>query len=128
DRMGVPRAWGRRRRLVFQFIGAALRLGFFQRQFPWNRTAGAEWWRLDWFAWLRSRLPRPIEVLILDQKKPVVADLVSPSLIGGADRLAGDGIHELMSEPVAGPRIHLSKRDTIGRRDGRVEGNRTGNE
>lgn len=52
------------------------------------------------FAGLRSRLSRPIEVLIVDQQKPVVADLVSSSVIGRFHSLAGHGVHELVAEPM----------------------------
>ena len=76
------------------------------------------------FAWLRSRLP--IEVLILDQKKLVVANLVSSSLIGPVHSLASNGIHELMPQPMACPPIHLPEGNALGSRDGGVKGNGAG--
>ena len=80
---------------------------------------------------VRARLRfllRCLQLLFLHHQELVLADLVATSPIGGLDHLAGDGIDELLPQAIAGLSVHLPERDPLGGGDGRVQGDRAGNE
>src|SRR5229473_2236153 len=68
------------------------------------------------------------ELRILDDEVLALGDLVAAAFVLGGDRRAGLLIDELLAQPIAGGLVDLPKRDALGTRARRMEGNRTGDQ
>src|SRR3954467_15609019 len=55
-------------------------------------------------------------------------DLVRATLVVRRDDFTGDGIDQLLAQPMAGLAVHLAKRDFLRCRNGRIKGDRTRDE
>src|SRR6266516_4842088 len=75
----------------------------------------------------RGHLAR-FELGLLHDEVLALGDLVAAAFVFGGDRLAGLFIDELLAQTIAGGLVDLPQRDTLGRRAGRVQRNRTRDE
>jgi hypothetical protein len=73
-------------------------------------------------------LARPLEILIFDHKKLVLADIVSAPFVGAIHGLTGNGVDKLVAKAMPRPPIHLPEGNAVGGRNRRVERDWAGDE
>src|SRR5262249_6558388 len=61
-------------------------------------------------------LARLLELLILNDEKLTLADLVAPALLTGADDLTSDSVYELLPQAVSGCLVNLPEGNALGER------------
>ena len=66
-------------------------------------------------------LTRLLELLILNDEKLTLADLVAPALLVGVDDLTGDSVYQLLSQAVSGCLVNLPEGNAVARIDCGVE-------